>query len=235
MKSLLRYATSVFLVLLLFAGFCVLAAFLSSCVEGSGEYDVVKSLTISTPTETTVTDEVPIMGTAIESAPQTLRVALQTSTQQQNLSAQLQQQRSLPSEMVPHASFLSEGDASSPQRAGGSWSFGNSVLSFIGLLEALVSIGIFSCRNRQRSTNLFTGMFLLRMLVLLLALISLIATSITSDFAQSAIAFDRMSLLIIILFLMQQVILLGMRGCKTAAPTSRDDQARFRAKRRYEP
>jgi hypothetical protein len=223
----------VFLVLLLIAGFCVLAAFLFSYTEGSAEYDVVKSSTISVPTETTVTDKMFVVDKTTKPAQRTLRIQLQTSVQQQGLPMQLQQQRSLPSEMVPHASFLSEGDASSLSRSGGSWSFGNSALSLIGLLEALITIGIFSYRNRHGNSCLFTSTFMLRMLVLLLALISLIATSITSDFAKSAIAFDKMSLPIIILFLMQQVILLAMRTRKAAIPVSKDGEKHFRAKRRY--
>jgi hypothetical protein len=233
MKRLLSYATSVFLVLLLLTGFCVLAAFLASGTEGSGEYDVVESITISVPQEITVTDEMLVADRTSEPTQQTLKTQLQTTTRRQDLLSVPQQQQTLPGNMVPHASFLSEGDGSSFQRAEGSWSFGNSALSLIGLLEALVAIGVFSYRNRSESSNLFTGSFVLRMFVLLLALISLIATSITSDFDKSAIAFDKMTLPIIILFLMQQVLLLGMRGRKDVVSTDKDTVKHFRAKRRY--
>jgi hypothetical protein len=233
MKRLLRHATSVFLLVLLFAGFCVLAAFLSSCIEGSDEYDVVKSSVISIPKETTAVHETFATDKTTRPIQRTLKTQLQTPVQQQSFSTQLQQQRALPSEMVPHASFLSEGDSSSLQRFEGTWSFSNSALSLIGLLEALIAIGIFSYRNRQGNLNLFTSTFMLRMFVLLLALISLIATSITSDFAKSAIVFDRMSLLIAILFLVQQVILFGARGRKAIAPANETTEKHFRAKRRY--
>jgi hypothetical protein len=233
MKKPLRYATSVFLVLLLFAGFCVLAACFSSRSEGLSEYDMVKSSTISVSEKTTASDEALVADRATEPAQRTLRVQLQTFAQQQDLSTQLQQQRSLPSDMVPRASFLSEGDGSSSQRVEGTWSFGNSALSLIGLMEALVAIGIFSYRNRSGASSLCTGTFMLRMFVLLLALVSLIATSITSDFTKSAITFDKMSLLIVTLFLAQQVILFGARGHKTIISTNKNTEKHFRAKRRY--
>jgi hypothetical protein len=120
------------------------------------------------------------------------------------------------------------------QQPGESWSLGNSLLSIVGLAETLIAIGYFLYRNRQESLNLLSSDFMLKILSLFFVVIAIIGTSITSDFARAVVIFDEMSLLIALIFGIQQALLFGARKTKILDPIDEKRDKRFRAKRRYE-
>jgi hypothetical protein len=120
------------------------------------------------------------------------------------------------------------------QQPGESWSLGNSLLSAVGLVETLIAIGYFLYRNRQESLNLLGSDFMLKVLSLFFVVIAIIGTSITSDFARAVVIFDEMSLLIALLFGIQQALLFGVKKTKTLDPIDEKRDKRFRAKRRFE-
>jgi hypothetical protein len=143
------------------------------------------------------------------------------------------QQRVLPDEAVPLVAFSDDEAVSTERQRNGGWSLGNSAFSLIGLTEALVVVVTFLFRSKHGSPNLLTPDFMLRLLALFIAFIFLIATSVTSDFDGSAVIFDRMSLPIIVLFVVQQIILLGARGKEPVILEDVEARKRFRARMRY--
>jgi hypothetical protein len=194
---------------LLLAGFCLLVAMLPSCAASAQE--------------------------RVSSA-----VVQSQSADKQRASRVLAEQRqSLPDNMVPYAAFLEDSANQPPRHVWGSWSLGNTLISFACLLEALIAIGSFSWRNRFGTAGLLTGSFMLRTLALFIALVALVATSITSDFTKAAIAFDKMSIPIMVLFVALQMILFAARERKSVMTTKESSsvgdcaEKHFRAKRRY--
>jgi hypothetical protein len=137
-------------------------------------------------------------------------------------------------QMVPLAASPNESTAVTIWQSRGSWSLGNGVLSLVGLMEALTVMSIFFIRSWKTPPNLFTKGFMLRMPVLVTALICLVVTGITSDFAQPVAIFNGVSLPIVTLFIAQQLMLPSMRTPK--APVENDEVSgrRFRAQKRYE-
>jgi hypothetical protein len=118
--------------------------------------------------------------------------------------------------------------------AGGSWALVNVILCLVGLLEALFFIGNFFYHNKKATPCLFASDFILRMLALCMVLISLTVTCIVSDFSKPAILFDQMSLVILVLFVIQQVALLNTRRSREELVMSKDEKKHFRALRRYD-
>jgi hypothetical protein len=120
------------------------------------------------------------------------------------------------------------------RQSGESWSLSNSLLSVVGLMETLIAIGFFLYRNRQKSLNLLSLDFMLKVFALFFVVIIIVGTSITSDFTRALVVFDEMSLLIIMIFGIQQVLLFGIRKEKAPDPIDKKRDKHFRAKRRYE-
>jgi hypothetical protein len=117
---------------------------------------------------------------------------------------------------------------------GGSWALVNVILCLVGLLEALFFIGNFLYYNKKATPCLYASDFILRMLALCMALVSLTVTCIVSDFSKPAILFDQMSLVILVLFAIQQVALLYTRRNREVLVTNKDEEKHFRALRRYD-
>jgi hypothetical protein len=128
-------------------------------------------------------------------------------------------------------------DASTPVnvwQGRGSWSLANSALSLIGFIEALIVMSVFFMRSWKTPSHLFTQGFMLRIPVLVTALICLVVTSISSDFAQPLAVFDGMSIPIAILFVAQQLMLPSTRMSKPPVVEAKGQGRRFRAEKRYE-
>jgi hypothetical protein len=144
------------------------------------------------------------------------------------------QWRTLPDEAVPLAALPGDETVSTDWQSQGGWSLANSVLSLIGLTEALLVVVAFLFRNKYGSPNFLTPDFMLKSLALFMAFVFLAATSITSDFTGSAVLFDKMSLPIIVLFVVQQIILFGVRAKEPIVLEDEEARKRFRARMRYE-
>jgi hypothetical protein len=181
----------------------------------------------------------PVAATAPESAQQDT-----LAHQEQAAQAQAQGQApyvhrgepgyTLPGEAVPLASIPEDGVALVSRQGEPSWSLGNSALSFIGLTEGLLAVVCFFTRSTHIRPNLLTWDFTQRLLALLMAFVLLIFTSIASDFTGSVTVFDRMSPSVIILFALQQALLLALLSKRAPAPPGKGMRSRFRAQRRYE-
>jgi hypothetical protein len=159
--------------------------------------------------------------------------AEQTPQQEQ----QPQQERhytSIPNALTPLANSTAEEKLSAWERVEGSWALADTILCLSGLIEALVFIGAFFYRNRQGRPALFCLDFMLRVFVLCVALIMLMVTSIVSDMSGAMVVFDEMSLTILILFLIQQAVLVSAERHRKAVMLSRAARQHFRARLRYE-
>jgi hypothetical protein len=148
------------------------------------------------------------------------------------------QQRDISDEEVPLAASSETDTLPAVETDTGSWAVLNPILSSIGLMEAFVIIGSFFYLNRKEPLFLFCGNFLLRMLVLFIALISLIGTSIVSDFSQPIVIVDQMSIVIVVLFVAQQALLFSIQKVAPVVQggiqSRADANKRFRAKKRFE-
>jgi hypothetical protein len=140
----------------------------------------------------------------------------------------------LPDPETPQAGFLPDDMTLAVWQAGDSWSLGNSLLSLVCFMEALIVMGNFFYRNRQGSFDLLCSDFMVGALALLVATFALVGTSITSDFAKPVVLFDKMSMSVIILFGAQQVLLFGTKKLALFGSAAEKDTKRFRAKKRYE-
>jgi hypothetical protein len=139
---------------------------------------------------------------------------------------------SIPNVLVPLAG--AEEKVASFEQINHSWSLFDIALCFASLVEALIFIAAFFYCNRQSRPFLLCLDFIARTLALCAALISLIAASIVSDLSGSMVLFDEMSFTIIILFLIQQAVLLTTKKPRTVVVTNRSARKRFRARMRYE-
>jgi hypothetical protein len=125
-----------------------------------------------------------------------------------------------------------------PTAAPGTWSFVNGALSLVGFMEALLALMGFFNRNKVGYPNFFNRSFALRVLAQIIAFTVLVATCISADFSGAAVAFDKMSVLVIVLFVLQQGALYLARGKKgkrrPAAGADGERTEHFRAKKRFE-
>jgi hypothetical protein len=140
----------------------------------------------------------------------------------------------LPGEMVPQSAAADRNTVPINAHNKGSWSLGNSVLSLTGLIEGLLCLIGFFTRNTRKHPNLLTWDFVQRFLVLIMAFVFLVVTSISSDFMGPVTLFDKMSFPIIAIFAFQQLILFKVLKQKAADSAERKTHNRFRAKQRYE-
>jgi hypothetical protein len=120
------------------------------------------------------------------------------------------------------------------QQGSDSWSLGTAIISIISLAEALVVMSVLFVRRWHTPFDLFAQGFILRVPLLVIALICLVSTGITADFAQPAAVFDRMTLPVATLFVVQQLMLTALREPQAPALQGGEGQLRFRAERRYE-
>jgi hypothetical protein len=237
MKGLSGRTASTFFALLL-ASFCLLAAALSSCAETPKEAVAFVASATAEAESTAGARKVAAADSSPASITHKTQRQFHPANMQQVSRILAEQRQNLPDKMVPYASFLEDSTSLPSRYVWGSWSLGNTLISLICILEALIAIGLFSLRNKVGTAGLLTGSFMLKALALSVALIALIATSITSDFTKAAIAFDRMSVPITLLFISQQVILFAARERRSILPTretapAEGTEKHFRAKRRY--
>ncbi|MDR1015063.1 MAG: hypothetical protein LBL86_08840 [Coriobacteriales bacterium] len=144
---------------------------------------------------------------------------------------------------TPPAEQAAPGSATEPGEAGdlvvhgvpGSWSYVNGALSLVGFMEALLAFMGFFFRSK-RPPNLFSRHFLLRAVAQAIAFVVLVATCISADFSGMAVAFDKMSIFVIVLFVLQQGALFGARQKRRKRPKLADDEPKehFRAKTRFD-
>jgi hypothetical protein len=143
-------------------------------------------------------------------------------------------QYQMPGTTTPQGGFFQKDIPLIVWQPGETWSFSNCLFSFLGLGEALIVIGSFFLRNRRMPLNLLTSDFVIRGLVLFLAIALVASTSITSDFAKEAVVFDEMSLPVVLLFGIQQALLFGTQKMTPFKLRTERRKTRFRAKKRYE-
>jgi hypothetical protein len=214
MKKLMKSAASLLLALLLAAGLFLFALLLLDDTDDSEAVvvaeDITEGATMPSLGGDIVLSEIEALGS--------------------------EQQQTLPGAAVPYAASLEESVALTAQQNIGSWSMINSALSLIGLIEALALIGSFFYQKKEEPLIPHTRNFRLRVLLVFLTLVFFVSTLVVSDFAGSVVVFDKVSLLVVALFSIQQAIMLSMRKTKTVAQTESDEESgkQFRAMRRYE-
>jgi hypothetical protein len=117
----------------------------------------------------------------------------------------------------------------------GSWSYVNGGLSLVGFMEALLALmGLFY--RSKRPPSLFSRSFVLRAAAQAIAFVVLVATCISADFSGTAVAFDKMSAFVVVLFVFQQAALYGARQKRGKRAMSANDgpKEHFRAQTRFE-
>jgi hypothetical protein len=232
MKGLLKYGVPLILALVLAAGFCIFAMSLFVHAESPSN-----GIALPAVKDAFTEGSEPVVAAAPGLEQQGIPAHQQAGPQAQAPGFHVQQrelQHTLAGETVPLVPVPEEGVALVSWQGKASWSLGNSILSLIGLTEGLLAIVCFFTRSTRPRPNLLTRDFMQRLLALLMAFVFLIATSIASDFTGSLILFDRMSLPIIMLFALQQAVLLDLLQQKTPPSTGRGMRNRFRAQQRYE-